>query len=590
MKSRGIYPWSPQLHNAGLSVRHWNTIIRCRETNKRAPQSTIKYLNTQWVQCKVMTMKEMKQQRYHARKILSVIQKNAKDMRTIHLTTLEQCLSSKCKVSYRRMIPNIRNREHMRDKFRIIRNKMNDKAYEPLDYLQVEQNGIVKVVNNHNLMVKNIIRHTKKIFKHEHNDNNLPTNRKLLEHYGIDAHKSTVKALLNGIFPNEIPTTIHQKNLMISCKKDIKFKQENIEITDEDFTKLFRHIKEKTASAPNGNHIGHYIAASYNPLLTAILTFHMNIPIIGQFVPKRWKQSIHILIPKDASNNQLNKLRTIQLLEPDFNALLKIKLNKVLTYSKTSQHDLGLDMYGIRPQMSTHDALMHQCLQLDITQQMHSKASLVNLDATKCFDNIFPNLANIALQILGIHEKITTLFAKTARTMCHRIKTAYGVSKTVLRAPKHTLWSGVGQGNAAAGPSWIAVEKIILKAWGKYHPMVRRMNPGKTIIIAYVDDNNIFSPHEMQSSTSQIQQKTIEKYETWSQLLEVTGGKLNDNKSHIYMWRWTVRNHKLKVHDIVEQGNENITIYSNIKSTHKTFKYLGITMAIDGNTREDYRK
>lgn len=266
-----------------------------------------------------------------------------------------------------------------------------------------------------------------------------------------------------------------------------------------------------------------------------ILTLRMTIPIIAEFVPKRWDQSIHVMIPKDEYKYNVDRLRDIQLLEPDLNAVLKIKVNQVIKQDKEIQKGLGTDMYGFHPNNSTQYDLFHQNMTLDIHQQQYNKVTLLNLDASKFFDRIFTNIANISLQGIGVNKKITTIFSKKAHTMTHRINTSYGISHTNISAPNNKLWSGVDQVNAAADPRWISIERIILSAWNTFIPPEIVYNPTysrphASNVIAYVDDNNILSSYPKSTPQQQIKQKTFHKYHTWKKLLETTGGELNETK------------------------------------------------------------
>ena len=112
-------------------------------------------------------------------------------------------------------------------------------------------------------------------------------------------------------------------------------------------------------------------------------------------------------------------------------------------------------MYGGFPQLSTLDALMHQNLTFDIQQQTFTTSSLINLDASKFFDRIYPDLENISLQILGIHKHIVTIFAETSINTHHQIKTNYGIFPGSFMSPPQKMYSGLGQGNEEEGVSWL---------------------------------------------------------------------------------------------------------------------------------------
>lgn len=206
----------------------------------------------------------------------------------------------------------------------------------------------------------------------------------------------------------------------------------------------------------------------------------------------------------------------------------------------------GREMYGGRPHFSTHDALMHQNLAFNIIQQTFKKGSLINLDASKCFDKIYPKFSNISLQRIGVHPNISLVFSKTTKNMQHQINTAYGTLPLTLQDPNNKIFSGVGQGNSDAGVTWLASERIILNAFQQhFHPGQIFSDPQnqihhKSSVIAFVDNNNIISTN-LTKSTKQIFNDINRKCIHWKQYLETMGGIINDDKTHIYAWKWTLR-------------------------------------------------
>ena len=112
-------------------------------------------------------------------------------------------------------------------------------------------------------------------------------------------------------------------------------------------------------------------------------------------------------------------------------------------------------MYGRRPHLSTTDALYHQKILYDISAQTFHPTSLINIDASKCFDKIYPNLENIYLHHIGVHPHLSTVFSNTTKHMSHTIKKSYGIIPQNIISPTDKLFRGLGQGNADTGISWL---------------------------------------------------------------------------------------------------------------------------------------
>ena len=282
----------------------------------------------------------------------------------------------------------------------------------------------------------------------------------------------------------------------------------------------------------------------------------LSIPLYHGFSPTSWQRSAHLMLKKDREHPHINKLRSIQILDPEYNAILKVKIIRQTMHRQSTIRSLGSDMYGGRPQLSELYALMHQNLTFDWKKLTVAPSSLINLDASKCFDRIYPNLANIALQRIGIHPNIATIFSETAIKMKHQIKTVHGLFPTCFMAPSDKIYSGVGQGNAAAGISWLSIESILLKAYTTHPNTSHIINDpsGKvqhtSAVIGFVDDNNILSTYTTKNKIiihDDIKQKLL----LWSQYLEASCGIINHKKTHVYSWRWSHIGNRIQPSDII---------------------------------------
>ena len=71
-------------------------------------------------------------------------------------------------------------------------------------------------------------------------------------------------------------------------------------------------------------HNGHYIAATVSPYLTAILAKLATIPWEFGISLRRWQRSLNVALEKIKGIRLLSKLRTIYLLEANFNTGTKL--------------------------------------------------------------------------------------------------------------------------------------------------------------------------------------------------------------------------------------------------------------------------
>jgi hypothetical protein len=77
--------------------------------------------------------------------------------------------------------------------------------------------------------------------------------------------------------------------------------------------------RERTSSSFSGIHNGHYITATQSEYLTNVTTLLCDLPWKIGYSPIRWQQSLNVELEKIPGIRLLSKLRTIHLLEADFN-------------------------------------------------------------------------------------------------------------------------------------------------------------------------------------------------------------------------------------------------------------------------------
>ena len=61
--------------------------------------------------------------------------------------------------------------------------------------------------------------------------------------------------------------------------------------------------------------------------------------------------------------------------------------------------------------------------------------------------------------------------------MEHSVRTAHGTSSYSIKNETDIPWTGVCQGSAAAGPTWMAVEQLIIKTFVKECKGVKIQDP-----------------------------------------------------------------------------------------------------------------
>jgi hypothetical protein len=140
---------------------------------------------------------------------------------------------------------------------------------------------------------------------------------------GQTALTEAAEAILNGSFRPDtsedlLPETMDILNTSGS-PLPIQQNSTTSSISPEEFSNTYRIVKETTSSSPSGRHVGHYKAATKDPILTELHSTMMSLPYMVGFSPERWRQVTDIMLEKTPGAPDIHRLRIIALMESDYN-------------------------------------------------------------------------------------------------------------------------------------------------------------------------------------------------------------------------------------------------------------------------------
>ena len=97
------------------------------------------------------------------------------------------------------------------------------------------------------------------------------------------------------------------------------------------------------------------------------------------------------------------------------------------------------------------------------TNRISRKSQIkVNLDATACYDRIFPVFASLVSQKFGIHKNIYIVQATTLEeAKCH-LRTQHSVTEEFYQHYKAYLIYGTGQDIGSSPGLWIIISSILI--------------------------------------------------------------------------------------------------------------------------------
>jgi len=107
------------------------------------------------------------------------------------------------------------------------------------------------------------------------------------------------------------------------------------------------------------------MAANHNQELRELGVSMAKIPLQAGVTPRRWQQSINVMLEKVAGLNQVDKLHIIHLFEADFNANNKW-LGHVIMKKAESKQLLDNEQYGSQKMRSAIAQCLNKWLWCDL--------------------------------------------------------------------------------------------------------------------------------------------------------------------------------------------------------------------------------
>jgi hypothetical protein len=243
-------------------------------------------------------------------------------------------------------------------------------------------------------------------------------------------------------------------------------------VTTEYFISCFGCVAEKTSSPPSGRHVGHYIACIdlKDELLLLLASVHaamMSIPLAEGFCPERWRRAIDFMLEKIPGVPRINKLRIIQLLEPDLNLVLRSAFARNI--SKLAQETPGIiskHQYGRSPQICLTPVL-NKLLTVQLLIQKKTHGIVFHNDAKECYESIVSGNALAALRRVGYSNNSVRMLGLLWAQLEHHVATGFGVSDTSYKSTMDKLLYGIGQGSCSSQIVWVLLNQLLLTALGE---------------------------------------------------------------------------------------------------------------------------
>eukprot|EP00957_Ditylum_brightwellii_P068607 5208864-Ditylum_brightwellii.AAC.1 len=137
------------------------------------------------------------------------------------------------------------------------------------------------------------------------------------------------------------------------------------------------------------------------------------------------------------------------------NAIMKVIWNRRQVPVAEKTQFLSLVQFGNRKGQTALDALLLKVVMVDCICLFQLTGSILNNDASACYDQMIPEVSSVHLQSLGLPDNTTKYSVLINKNMKRSIKTATGVTKDTYQHTSEYPLQGEGQDKSLSPSNWL---------------------------------------------------------------------------------------------------------------------------------------
>jgi hypothetical protein len=347
---------------------------------------------------------------------------------------------------------------------------------------------------------------------------------------GYNAVSSTAQAILDGTYA--YPETFDEATKEL-CREFALIRQivpkdsVGIKIMKEDHRGQWRTAQEETSSSKSGMHFGHYMAGSLSEYIDHFHASKATLLLHHGVVLDRWAQGLLVMLQKMFGCSLIIKLRSILLLEADFNRT-NTQVYRIRMLANTRKHNLmSEEIYSKQNRMADNGTLT-KVITFDIVRQTRCSAGIALVDADNCYDRIAHAIASLVFQAFGVPSTIVESMLTTIQEMKFFLRTGFSDSMDFASSKFEIKTQGLCQGNGASAVVSICIINAHKKKGHGTHFVcpIRKLKSHITGVI-YIDDTNLIHfCMDKQEDTLDTLYWLQEAIVSWGKLLLASGGAL----------------------------------------------------------------
>jgi hypothetical protein len=216
-------------------------------------------------------------------------------------------------------------------------------------------------------------------------------------------------------------------------------------VTPDEHKKGWKKQKEQISAEPHGLTFSHYKVVSQDPVICDFDTLLPTLPYEHGFSPTLWQDIVDVEILKKAGVYDIKKMRTITLMNAEFQMNNK-KMGRDVMYCAEEAEALAPEQNGSRRWHRVVYTTLNKRLTNDLFRMQRRSYALSSLDLKSCYDGVVHSILILALLRLGAMLKATYCMVRTLQKAHHRIRTAFGLAEESFGGPeREPPFQGLGR-------------------------------------------------------------------------------------------------------------------------------------------------
>ena len=193
----------------------------------------------------------------------------------------------------------------------------------------------------------------------------------------------------------------------------------------EEWQQRWKRAREETSSSESGLHFSHYIAGAESDIISHLHALMTSIAVRRGIVMERWSRGLSVMLEKMFGCTLVSKLRSILLMEADFNFANKM-IYGVRMLDNVREHGFMPEEIFSEKNRMANDGSFAKVLTYDIGRQLRVPFALSSVDAAQCYDSIAHAIASLVFQAFGVPEAAIQSMLETIQDMKFFLRTAFG--------------------------------------------------------------------------------------------------------------------------------------------------------------------